>query len=280
MAHIDTDTGTDTGFARFQLAANGPEAYQRYLVPAFFAACAAQLLDLAPPRAGDRVLDLACGTGVVAIEAAGRLGPGATVTGADINEGMLAVARSVAATTRSADPDWRRADAGALPFADASFDLAFCQQGLQFFLDPAAALGELRRVLARGGRLALATWRPIEHHPPFAALARLLDEYAGAGAALRAPFTGPSGDEQRNLLDRAGFSNVRLRIGVITVRFPSVAEFFRHEAQATPAAAAVQAMSDHARAGLLAELAQELAPVTDDDGITFPMQTWHVTALT
>lgn len=275
-----TYTEPSTDAVRFQLSANGPEAYQRYLVPAFFAACADQLLDLAPPRAGDRVLDLACGTGVVAIEAARRLGSGATVTGADINDGMLAVARSVAAATRQPGTDWRVADAGALTFPDASFDLAFCQQGLQFFPDPAAALGELRRVLVPGGRLALAIWRAIEHHAPFAALARVLDEYAGAGAALCAPFAGPSGDELRAMLDRAGFSNIRLRIGFITVRFPSVAEFFLHEAQATPAAAAVQAMGADARAGLLADLARELAPVADDDGITFPMQTWYATAAT
>lgn len=276
-----TDTTTDS--ARFQLAGSGPEAYQRYLVPAFFAACADQLLDLAPPRPGERVLDVGCGTGVVTIEAARRLGPGGRVTGVDINEGMLAVARSVAAETLpQAGLDWRLADAGALPFADASFDLACCQQGLQFFPDPPVALGELRRVLAPGGRLALTTWRAIEHHSPFAALARVLDEYAGAGtgAALRAPFAGPSDRELRSLLERAGFSQVRVRIGLITVRFPSVTEFFLHEAQATPAAAAVQAMSDDARTGLLAELTRELAPAADDDGITFPMQTWHATAAT
>jgi SAM-dependent methyltransferase len=275
-----SDPAVSADATRFQLSASGPEAYQRYLVPAFFAGCARQLLDLAAPAPGNRVLDVACGTGVVAIEAARRVAPTGSVTGVDLNPGMLAVARSVAAAAAApVTLRWERADVAQLPFPDASFDLVCCQHGLQFFPEPGRALGEIRRVLAPGGRVAIAIWRPLTHHPPFAALAEALDRHAGegVGAALRAPFSGRPGAGLRRQLERAGFAGVRLRIGIIGARFPSAAELVRHEALATPAAAAYEALAEPARAGLVAELAEAVADAVDDDGVTFPMQTWFGT---
>lgn len=81
----------------FQLAGQGPNAYERLLVPAFFASCAEQLLELAPVAPGQRVLDVACGTGIVARLASAQAGAGGTVVGVDTNAGMIDVARTVAA---------------------------------------------------------------------------------------------------------------------------------------------------------------------------------------
>jgi len=170
-----------------------------------FAPCATQLLDLAVVGPGERVLDVACGTGIVARRAAARVGVGVggVVTGSDVNEGMLEVA-AAAATDLPVRIEWHRADATALPLPDGAFDVVCCQQGLQFVPDPPLALREARRVLAPGGRLALAVWRAIDHHPVFAALVRALERHAGPGTAalMRAPFAGPGREEPRRALAR------------------------------------------------------------------------------
>jgi SAM-dependent methyltransferase len=259
----------------FQLDGQGPQAYERYLVPKFFAACADQLIDLAGVRSGERVLDVACGTGVVARNAAARVGAGGSVVGIDVNDTMLAVAATVSNLV-----EWRPADAGALPLPDATFDAVCCQQGLQFFPDPLLALREAHRVLVPGGRIALAVWRPIEHHPAFAALTDALEQHVGAEAAgmMRSPFAGPGSHALRQLLVDAGFHEPVVRIGVITVRFPSPQEFLRQEAVSSPLAEPVGALDDGRRAALIAHLDQALVPYMDDEGVVFPMETWLVVA--
>src|SRR5262245_45317670 len=121
---------------QWQVAGSAPEVYQRELVPAVFGPWAPILVELAHPRPGERVVDIACGTGVVARIAAARVGPSGSVVGVDLNPGMLTVARSIAtAGTPSAPIQWHEASADKLPFPDSSFDIAYCQLGLQFFAD-------------------------------------------------------------------------------------------------------------------------------------------------
>ena len=134
-----------------------PDNYERYFVPAVAAPLAGDLVDAASLTPGQRVLDLACGTGVIARLAAERLGT-ATVEAADVNPGMIDVARSIQASPAIS---WHRASAEALPFPDRVFDAVLCQMGLQFFSDKLLALCEARRVLRARGRF-LAT-----SHPPF-----------------------------------------------------------------------------------------------------------------
>jgi ubiquinone/menaquinone biosynthesis C-methylase UbiE len=259
----------------FQLDGQGPQAYERYLVPRFFTACADQLVDLAAVRSGERVLDVACGTGIVARHAVDRVGAGGSVVGVDVNDTMLAAAAAVTSLV-----EWRPADAAALPFPDATFDLVCCQQGLQFFSDPLLALREAHRVLVPGGRIALAVWRPIEHHPVFTVLVDALEQHVGAEAAamMRSPFAGPDSHALRRLLEEAGFRAPVIRIGVIAVRFPSPQEFLRQEAVSSPLAGPVGALDDGRRDALIGHLDQALAPHTDDDGVVFPMQTWLAVA--
>jgi len=265
------------GGPRWQVAGEGPaHAYEKYLVPAFFAGCAEQLLELAEVKPGERVLDVATGTGIVARLAAARVGTEGTVTGTDVNEGMLAAAAA-------AGPDgveWRQADVAALPFPDGSYDLVTCQQGLQFIPDRPAALHEMRRALAPEGRVALAVWRSIEVNPAFVAVVDVLDRYVGtdAGMILREPFAGPDRAELHRLLTAAGFRGVRVRIGVVDVRFPSAREFLRREVVSTPLAEPVSGLDEARREEMTAELERTLAPYTDDDGIAFPFQTWLAVA--
>jgi ubiquinone/menaquinone biosynthesis C-methylase UbiE len=152
---------------QWQVAGSAPENYERALVPAVFEPWAPQVVALAKPKAGDRVLDVACGTGVVARHAAERVGPSGRIVGLDLNPGMLSVAASVASKVsgNSAAITWREASAVEMPFADASFDVVYCQLGLQFFPDRPKALREMYRVLTPEGRLSLMVWRGIDQSP-------------------------------------------------------------------------------------------------------------------
>ena len=125
----------------WQLEGSAAELYQRYLVPAITTKWAEDLVGRAQLSAGEAVLDIACGTGVVARSAAKKLGHG-HVTGLDLNAGMLAVAHGVPS---EGDPIvWVEGSALDLPFPSDTFDVALCQLGLQFFPDQVRALREMR----------------------------------------------------------------------------------------------------------------------------------------
>ncbi|HEV8526952.1 MAG TPA: methyltransferase domain-containing protein, partial [Actinomycetes bacterium] len=203
------------------------DLYQRYLVPAIFGPWAEDILKLAKLGGGERVLDVACGTGVVARGAREALGSGADVVGCDINPDTLRVARSASAGLAI---EWRQADACSLPFPDSDFDVVLCQQGLQFFPDRAAALSEMRRVLRDGGRVVLAVWSSIERSPGFRALADAIERHMSAEAANRYRH-GPFGYGRMVSLEReltaVGFVSVSVDERNKTVRFPSAQEFVR-----------------------------------------------------
>jgi ubiquinone/menaquinone biosynthesis C-methylase UbiE len=125
------------------------EVYDEFFVPALFLAWAAEGADAAELAPGDRALDVACGTGALAREAAERVEPGGSVAELDRNEGMIAVARR-----KSSDIEWRIGQAEAMPFADGAFDAVVSQFGLMFFEDRIGAITEMWRVLRPGGRLS------------------------------------------------------------------------------------------------------------------------------
>jgi ubiquinone/menaquinone biosynthesis C-methylase UbiE len=208
------------------------EIYETFMGPAIFRPLAQLFVRAAArPRAGERALDLACGTGMVARHLAPEVGPEGRVVGVDRNPGMLAVARSLAPPV-GAKVDWVGGDAVALPLPGGSFDLVTCQQGLQFFPDRAAALEHVRRVLAPGGRVALALWRSIEHHPVFAELAEAELAHLGPLGVtyddVVLPFSLSDPDEIRALLESAGFPEIRLGTGEVVARFAEPADFIRN----------------------------------------------------
>lgn len=143
---------------KFKLADGAARIYEEQKVPTVFGPLAAATVERMPPQDGDSILDLACGTGILARTLRQRASADTTVTGADFNVGMLAVAAEVA------DPalgpiKWREANVMDLPFADGAFNKLYCQQGFQFFPDEQMALREMRRVLKLGGRLLMTIWR-------------------------------------------------------------------------------------------------------------------------
>ena len=200
---------------------NFAERYESVLVPVIFVPWAQELIRRAKPRDGERILDLACGTGVVTRTlAASGIGP-ASLTGADHSADMLEVARANAQTA-GLTANWVQADAADLPFEDDSFDLAFCQQALQFFPDKQGALRDLHRVLAPGGRVAFCVQRELAVNPMLAAQAATLDKHVGAAAgdAVRAICGLPDGDEIRALFEGAGFADVTVESVSLNLHHP------------------------------------------------------------
>ncbi len=260
---------------QWQVAGSAPEVYERELVPAVFGMWAPILVELAQPRPSERVLDVACGTGVVARIAATRVGPSGTVVGVDLNPGMLSVARSVVSpdSRSSGELQWQEASADKLPFPDGSFNVVYCQLGLQFFADRPAALREMRRVLGTEGRLALMVWRGIHESPGFAVLADALQRHVGqpAAAIMRAPFGLSNADELEALVRAAGFQNVAIQQRSGTVRFPSVERFVLSYVAGSPLAGPVSQADDAARAALITDVRNALGKFTSNDELAFPI---------
>ena len=138
----------------FQLSVEAAEVYEARFVPAIFGEWAPHLVEAAGVAPGQAVLDVACGTGVVARTAADRMGGRGRVVGLDLNEGMLAVAGRL-----RPDIEWRQGDAAELPFEAGSFDAVLCQAALMFFPDRARALREMARVASPGLRVAATRTR-------------------------------------------------------------------------------------------------------------------------
>lgn len=194
-------------------------SYQDKLVPALMEEWAPRVADAAHIRPGDRVLDVACGTGVLARAAASRAAPGGAVTGLDLAAGMLAIAARL-----SPGITWRQGSATALPFPDRSFDAVVSQFGLMFFPDPAGALREMMRVLVPGGRLAVAVWGSLADTPAYAAEVALAERHAGPTVAdmLRQPFVLGEGSRLADLLRAAGIAGATVGLWPGRGRFPNI----------------------------------------------------------
>lgn len=252
------------------------EVYQREMVPAIFARWAPDLIELAGLGPGERVLDVACGTGVVTRVAAERVGPTGKVTGLDINKEMLAAARAQAAPPTV---EWVEGSALAIPLPDGSIDAVVCQQGLQFFPDRAAAVREMRRVLVPGGRLALSVWRSVEHQAAFHALQAALSRRVGAERSALPPFGFGDRDALRAVVTAGGFRDVRIRSEIRTTRFPSPQRFVRAIVAGAPTMlGALAGQGEETLDALANEVADDAREWIDDDGFAFPQVTHIATA--
>jgi SAM-dependent methyltransferase len=193
--------------------------YERLFVPAEFQEWAARVSDALDIRPGARVLDVACGTGVLARTIAARIGEDGFVAGVDTDPGMLTVASRLAPNV-----DFRLGVAEALPWPDASFDAVASQFGLMFFSNRERALREMQRVCRPGGRIVVAVWGRLEDTPAYAQLVEILERVAGAGAAapLRAPFNLGERDVLASVLAAAGLAGARIETYDGHSRFPHI----------------------------------------------------------
>lgn len=205
-----------------QVAASAAEIYEQFFVPALFADWPKHILGAARVQRGDAVLDVACGTGVLAREAASWVGPTGAVTGVDINEGMLAVAYQ-----KMPHLTWKTGHAEALPFADGAFDRVVSQFGLMFFTDPVKAIAEMRRVLRPGGTLAVAVWDSLANTPGYAVVAEILADLFGAEAAQSIEMPYAMGDKQKlaALFTDAGVMHATIQTTPGQARFTSIEDW-------------------------------------------------------
>jgi ubiquinone/menaquinone biosynthesis C-methylase UbiE len=262
---------------------NAAETYEQIYVPAIFGPLARLVLRHAAPRPGERVLDLACGTGIVARSVAPLVGASGRVTALDLRPGMLAAGRARAAAEGAAI-EWLEGDALAPDLPDAAFDLVVCQQGLQFFADRAAGLRQVHRVLGEAGRVTLAVWRSVDAHPIFAEFAAAEVRHLGSLGVTRedalAPFSLGKSEELRDLLERAGFRNIEIVEETVDVRFPSAKTFVRD--MEYPYSAFMPQFSKDPAAftafieGVERETRDIVERHRDGEGVRFPMHT-HVT---
>lgn len=257
--------------------ASFPEMYERWLAGPLFQPWVEMILDEVKLSPGDRVLDIACGTGIVARVARERLGDTAYVVGIDVSSEMLAVARAVAPGI-----DWREGNASALPLHDREqFEIVVCQQGLQFFPDKPAAVAQMRRALANGGRLAVATWRSDDEIPFFRELRRVAERRLGTIADQRYGFGDATALEA--LLRDAGFHAVRSTTVSRTIRFQDGAPLLRLNTMALVGMSAVgREMGDQERKRVVEAIVSESAPVlrpyADGPGLAFEVRTNLATA--
>lgn len=244
--------------------ANPAESYQRYFVPAIGAPMAEDLVAIADLRPGERVLDIACGTGVAARMAFGRVGADGSVTGLDIHPGMLAVARS--ATPPDIAIDWREGNAEALPFADDAFDVVLCQMGLQFVPGKIAALREMRRVLEPGGRAVINL--PGPKPPLFAAMTDALARHFGPPAAgfVDLVFSLHDPDELGELVREAGFADMRAEAKPKTLRLPPPADFLWQYVRSTPLAGMAAHAGDAECQAFERDVCAQWREFAEDDG--------------
>ncbi|MGH9154410.1 MAG: class I SAM-dependent methyltransferase [Acidimicrobiales bacterium] len=244
----------------FQIPIEAAEAYEAAFVPAFFAQWAPILCDAAAITAGQRILDVACGTGVVARTAADRVGP-ANVVGVDLNEAMLTVARRV-----RADIDWHQGDVAALPLPDGAFNAVVCQMALMFFPDRIRALREMARVLTPGGTVAALVPSSLDAQPAYGPFVDMAAQHAGpeARSLLSTYFSCGDLDDLADAFARAGLHVGATGTHLGTARFPTVDALVATEVDSTPLGERITAdVYEAIRAGARTVL----APFTTSGGV-------------
>ena len=248
-----------------------PEIYERWLVGPLFRPWAEVILDELGVVGGDRVLDVACGTGIVARVARERVGDTGQVVGVDSNPQMLMVARGT-----DSHIDWREGNAVSLPLQDGEeFDVVVCQQGLQFIPDKPAAVRQMRDALASGGRLGVATWRPVEEIPLIRELHGVAEKRLGPIIDNRHSF----GDASlvRRLLRETELREIEVKTMSCPVSFEDGEIFVRLNAMALvgmSAAGKQLTVEERSRVAdtIVSDSAEALAPYTNGRELSFEMQ--------
>ena len=259
----------------FQLMDTGPGAYERYMTGVHCETRAKDLLDRVHLQPKEHVLDVACGTGFVARQAARRVGDLGKVVGVELNPAMLEVARQVSAYHEPIE--YLEGDASALPVHDTEFDVALCQHAIMFFPDREASVREMHRALKPNGRIAASVFRSTEFNPAFKHLITALERHAGPDTSdfMRSPFIMESVEQMRALYEQAGFKEISVVNRIVTLRYPSVAHLVRYETLniADPAL-----HTSETQDALNREMDTLVAAFIDDYGVVLPAQDYVVVA--
>jgi ubiquinone/menaquinone biosynthesis C-methylase UbiE len=258
-----------------QAQVDAAKAYEALFVPALFEQWVSKVVDAAGVQPGQRVLDVACGTGILTRAVQSRTGPTGYVAGLDPSPGMLAVASELAPSV-----DWRQGTAESIPFPDRAFDTVVSQFGLMFFLDRQHALREMLRVLTAEGRLVVAVWDALANNPAYAAEVSLLERLAGPGAAnaVRAPFVLGDRESLSTMFEDAGAASVAVTTHRGIARFPSIRVMVEADLRGwLPAMGVI--LTEQQIGCILSEAQRDLEEYADLDGrVAFETRAHLVTA--
>jgi ubiquinone/menaquinone biosynthesis C-methylase UbiE len=259
----------------FQIPLEAAEVYESKFVPRIFGKWAPHLVDAADVAPGQAVLDVACGTGVVAREAAARMGGRGRVVGLDLNENMLVVARRL-----HPEIEWRQGDAGQLPFPDGSFDAVLCQAALMFMPAPGQAIREMARVADAEGTVAIQVWGRAESQPAYVLFSEVAARHLGpeATSLLGTYWSLGDLDKLAVFFKEAGLEITDTRTRVETATFGSIDELVTTEIEGSPLAGTV---SDEDYRGILEDSREALGSFETGNGeAEIPLQGHVITART
>lgn len=255
----------------FQLSGNAAAIYEEQKVPAMFAPLAAATLDVVRLFDDDVVLDVACGTGILARKVRGKIGPRSRIVGIDLNEGMISTAKGLKDSS-SQSCEWEIANATNLPFGDDTFSLVLCQQGLQFIPDKEGALREMYRVLKPEGRVALTVWNGMADF--MVPIANALGRHVSDEVAIKAkaPFA-YNGAELLPMMSDIGFSG--LSIGNLTINRTIRATYsaIRDEVMGLPIASSVEEKGEVVMEKIIQETLDGLSKFLDGSDFVVPQHT-------
>jgi ubiquinone/menaquinone biosynthesis C-methylase UbiE len=267
------DTAAMSNIDSFQdVSVQVAETYEACFVPALFAGLADHLVESAAIAPGQRVLDVACGTGIVARTAAERVGPTGAVVGLDLNGGMLTVARRL-----RSDLEWHQGDATSLPFPDESFDVALCQSGLMFVPDAGRAIAEMARVVVSGGTVAVQVWSALERQRGALPLAEVVGRHAGQDAVDLIGTYFRLGDQEAlaRLCRAAGLTVTDVHTMPVTLHAASIDDYVTTEVESTPL---LSRLSEETYEQIRADARTALAPFCDEKGaLALPLEVYLVT---
>jgi ubiquinone/menaquinone biosynthesis C-methylase UbiE len=226
------------------------------------------MLDMAAPQPGERVLDVACGTGLVSLRIAAAVGEYGFVVGTDISERMVEAASSIAGGRGVRHVQFCRHDAEALPFPDASFDVSVCALGLMYVPDPAGALREMRRLITSGGRVAAAVWG-ARQRCGWAAVFPITDARV-ASEVCPLFFQLGTGDTLAQAMVEAGFADVRLERLPTTLAYASEESALAAVFRGGPVALAYSRFDGATRQAVHGEYLDSIAACRVGDGYRIP----------
>ncbi len=255
----------------FHLSTSAAETYEKQRVPAIFGPMAEATLNAISLPPAKTVLDVACGTGVMARAVAKRLTTPARIVGCDLNPAMIQVAY---ANTPDGPHrfEWTEAPAQSMPLKDGEVDLAFCQHGLQFFPDKPAALAEIRRIVKPDALVVVTCWKAIP--PFFAVVADVLKVHIGDTAATTAvqPFTWNDADEVRELIGAAGFNVAAPQTISVDRKLRCDAQAMRDELLSTPNEKALRAAGEEATNVVASEILKAVTHFRDGEFLVMPQK--------
>lgn len=249
------------------------EGYERLILPAFMLPVVKDVIDAAAPRPGESVLDVACGTGLVARLVAPLVAPGGTVSNLDFDPAMIAVGRRLVECPTSVGLTWHCASALMMPFDDSAFDLVFCLNGLQFLPDQAAGLAEMRRVMKPWGRLVVTVLSSVDRCKGHSLVLRGLERRGVDPTPMLKAFALGDPAMLEALVGNAGFCGASVRPVRARVRFPSAQHFV--DALAAGAVATRHALArlpEDQRTIFMREMSEEFRHYQEDGGVATPQE--------